>query len=66
MHPLVRFFPREDLNLVFEKWHIVFTDAPETPRPNIFSNEYTEWKIQGKQQRIKSGTNIKYRLSDLG
>lgn len=48
MYPLVRIFPREDTNLVFEKWHIMFIDASETPRPNNLSNEYSEWKIQGK------------------
>lgn len=37
MHSLVRIVLREDLNLVFDKWHIMFTDRLETAELNTFS-----------------------------
>lgn len=36
MNLLVRIFLREGLNLVFDKWQIMFTDSSETAKPNIF------------------------------
>lgn len=37
MYPLIRIVLREDLNLVFDKWRITFTDGSETAKLNTFS-----------------------------